>query len=114
MGYSSSAYASYTMVAVADLLRGKLDTNNGIERNGGFWEIGRENWDGAMTGTVWKMLPDGVRARRAGTFRIEADGHITRFPTLTKAERLACEKAGQERYASLYGFWLGPITTTVS
>jgi hypothetical protein len=44
-----------------------------------FWEHGREQADGAITGSVWRMLPDGL-ARRVGSFRIDPDGTLVRGP----------------------------------
>lgn len=101
MGYSCSAKANYVMDQIAATLRGLSNTSNEIVRNGGFWEIGRENYDGAITGTVWKKV-DETHVRRAGTFRIEADGTINRFPTLTKWEKTNCEKVGLEKYKQVY------------
>ncbi len=50
-----------------------------------FAEIGRENVDGAITGQVYAYLPDGKRARSCGSFRVEGDGRITRFPKVPRA-----------------------------
>lgn len=59
-----------------------------------FHEIGRENPDGAVTGTVWMAVDrfprataePGVcgRVRQAGSFRIEPDGTVTRFPLVPR------------------------------
>ena len=57
MGYSSTAAASYTLEKLGELFRGEARAN-GIEQwdssnilpDGGFWEIGRENDDGSITG----------------------------------------------------------------
>jgi hypothetical protein len=41
----------------------------------------KEHGDGAITGTVWRMLDDlEGRCRRSSTFRIEGDGTVTRAP----------------------------------
>lgn len=48
-----------------------------------FYEIGRKNDDGAITGTVYAFLSNGM-ASSAGTFRIEPNGKITRFPRTIK------------------------------
>lgn len=54
-----------------------------------FFERGRENADGAVTGKVMKMVDkfgkidhDGEYAVKVGNYRIEPDGTITRFPLL--------------------------------
>ena len=55
-----------------------------LERKDGriyFWERGKENPDGAITGSVWRIELDGCYP--AGRFRINADGTIGRgFPFL--------------------------------
>ena len=68
-----------------------------------FFETSRiEHDDGAITGSIWKCLPDGVRARRSGTFRIEGNGKITRAP---KWLREHSPSLGQidKRYNETYG-----------
>lgn len=50
-----------------------------------FYETSRrEHRDGAITGTIWRYLPDGEHVRKAGSFRIEGDGTITRAPATLK------------------------------
>ena len=59
-----------------------------------FFERGKENPDGAITGTLYKMPDDGGvtvaplmtskgTCRKMGSVRIEADGLITRFPRVS-------------------------------
>ena len=44
-----------------------------------FWETGRRvNDDDSVTGSIWRFVGENVR--RSGTFRIEANGTITRAP----------------------------------
>jgi len=55
-------------------------------RSGNYMFImGRENSDGKATGVVHKFAPDGVTHKLAGSFKILADGNITRFTGLSKA-----------------------------
>ncbi len=55
-------------------------------RSGNYMFImGRENPDGKATGVVHKYAPDGVTHKLAGSFKILADGNITRFTGLSKA-----------------------------
>jgi len=44
-----------------------------------FWERGREQRDGAVTGTIYREVPPN-HACRVGSFRIEPNGTITRAP----------------------------------
>lgn len=53
MGYSCTAKASFTAEGVRNEIDSK--TSNAMP-DGGFWEIGREQSDGSITGTVWRLL----------------------------------------------------------
>lgn len=46
-------------------------------------ELGREQRDGAMTGTVCRLERNGEQslATNCGSFRIEPDGSVKRYPT---------------------------------
>lgn len=118
MGYSCSLAASYSLEAIQKLL---CDHPNGNRLTyGGHWERGRENRDGAITGTVYKPHPtkEGF-VLPAGSFRIEPSGEITRFPGIsakdrTKLLKLAYELCATERNEShakyLYRNILSQIT----
>ena len=74
MGYSCAAKADY----VLNTFRGDGESSNtwrGPDGREYFYEVGRENRDGAITGSVWCM--DGYRK---GSFRIARDGRIERAP----------------------------------
>ena len=82
MGYSCSQDAAVT----ADLLwieclasTGCSNAYVGTDDVKRFIEIGRENRDGAITGTVFRMYAKGT-AVPSGSIRIEADGSWTRKP----------------------------------
>ena len=101
MGYSSTAKASLVLDALMAIVR---DTPSSNVYRDHFYEIGRENGDGAITGRVWKFTSgeygDDVRhAIVAGSFRIEANGKIKRFPATTIAERKAAYVIGMRKYA---------------
>lgn len=103
MGYSSTAKASYTLDAIGKLIAAK--TSNGMP-DGGFYEVGREQADGAITGTVyrtWPALP--LRCERRGSFRIEPDGAVKRFPGLPAALLRKAEQMGAATYKANYGTW---------
>lgn len=86
MGYSCCQRADWVTDAWKDACIAQTDSQNVFVTRGSkyFWEIGRENPDGAITGTIWKFLPDSDRVRRSGTFRIEGDGEVTRAPKFLK------------------------------
>lgn len=81
MGWSCTFFANDTMQIIRDSIR----ENSWIGNNGKeyFFEIGRENIDGGITGSVFRIY-DGIHAKRVGNFRIEPDGTLTRFPYLPK------------------------------
>ena len=84
MGWSCTAKADDTMDALTRACEEQTGRNNVWEANGSryFWERGQEQADGAITGTIWRYLPDGehVHYRKAGSFRIEPSGQISRGP----------------------------------
>jgi hypothetical protein len=93
MSYSCAARASDIERVWADVCYKQTGSSNVYEVDGKryFYNVGREQRDGAVTGSVWRMEvalrdskgshvgSDGVCVR-AGTFRIEPDGTVTRFP----------------------------------
>ena len=100
MGYSCTALASFALDRLMERLQGaqrddKKFPSNGWIRNGCFyfWERGREQPDGAATGSVlWWECPTRDPARLGrfrgrGTFRIDADGVIVRWPSSQTEER---------------------------
>lgn len=111
MGYSCTAIASFTLDGVKEL--SNSDTSNAMP-GGGFWEIGKEQRDGSITGSVWRPLNAEERARwahlpsldtrviRAGSFKISAQGKILRFPGLTKAQRQSAEQYGTRRNQEVF------------
>lgn len=122
MGWSCNAAASLALDAVSALMRHKADMAyppDSPHRSGadsyrpgevssnatpaGFWERSNvEHRDGAITGTTWKHVgPD--RCRKAGSFRIEGNGTVTRFPGLTADERAECSAKAKGRYFEAYG-----------
>jgi hypothetical protein len=125
MGYSCTAKASLVMDAVQAIM--DRDNPNRVSNAlpNGFWEIGREQADGAITGTVWKTVRKYTDAERAaeaakmgehckpewvgdpvvrtGSFKVSADGKIVRFPQLTKRQKAEAEANGAASYTERYG-----------
>jgi hypothetical protein len=87
MGWSCRKEAGDVVQAWTEACVAQTDSQNTFVPNGDvkyFWETShREYGDGAITGTIWKFLPNGF-CRRSGTFRIEGDGTITRAPKWLK------------------------------
>lgn len=86
MGYSCTTAADNTLSGIMAL--SGSTSSNAWEHDGfkWFYSIGRENADGAITGSVYKINTHN-KYFKAGSFRIEADGSVSRFPGLTKKMR---------------------------
>ena len=88
--YKCSAKAQLVLDQVRARAQADTQTNNRwTGRSGNYMYImGRENSDGKATGVVHKFQPDGsVKPHKlAGSFKIMADGVITRFTGLSKAD----------------------------
>ena len=102
MGYSCSAKADDVKDAMIVQLKAsgdEMSSSNGWESKGQkyFLEIGRENADGAITGTVHRWVGESA-CRPVGSVRIEPSGLISRFPTSTKTQREAAMTAGLIRF----------------
>tara|TARA_S200002703_G_scaffold17834_1_gene14582 strand:+ start:275 stop:694 length:420 start_codon:yes stop_codon:yes gene_type:complete len=98
MGYSCSKNANDTLDKINNILQSEYANQLPTTEKGtvidytvpsGFFEIGKENYDGAITGTVWKFKgtydnTGKFNCNKSGSFRIEPSGFITRFPLLPK------------------------------
>lgn len=106
MGYSCSAIAGIVMDAAISIIQARLGDCGGSSNAFGspevnyFVEIGREQADGSITGTTFKSIAN--MCRKAGSFKINGDGNIARFPMMTKAEREQAEQAGEEMFFLTY------------
>ena len=108
MGYSYNALAGFALDKIADNIgcgKDGLPSNtfvvDGVQF---FYELGREQADGAITGVVWKFLPDGVHVRKAGSIRIEPDGVITRFPKSKKNMRTLSTIQAVAKFREVYKY----------
>lgn len=87
MGWSCCARAAWTLDAWTAACLESTGSQNVFRVNNEryFFETSRkEHSDGAITGTVWRFLPDDKHVRRCGSFRIEGDGSVTRAPKFLK------------------------------
>jgi hypothetical protein len=85
--YKSSAKAQLVLDQVSLRCQSDTETNNTWTGKSGkyMFIMGRENADGKATGVVHKYQPDGSH-KLAGSFKILADGIITRFTGLSKID----------------------------
>jgi len=109
MGYSCSAKAARVLDAVLEDLTDPNGLSNTWTHNGlvYFVERGREQPDGAITGTVLKQtrkVGDNVYYKPCGSIRIEPDGTITRFPTLSKKQKVELKEKGLKKYAEIFEY----------
>lgn len=105
MGYSCTVHANYSYDALLGLLKRdnpEITSTNTWKRNGEtyFAERGRENFDGAITGVIYMF--SGESCRKAGSYRIEPNGHITRFATSTKLERHLAYEYSDKKYNEVF------------
>jgi hypothetical protein len=126
MGYSCTAKAALVLAAIQSVMDEAMPNDKSSNKlPNGFWERGREQPDGAITGTVFKTVrilteaerieaaakmggdcrPDwiGNPCARAGSFKISADGKIVRFPQLTLKQRQIAEAAGDVAFTARHG-----------
>jgi len=111
MGYSSTAIAMFSLEAIVETLQSRDGDSGGSSNSWGissdnarFYEIGRENPDGSITGTIMGPSPKGPQYSKAvGSFKITASGEIIRFPTATASERKAATEKAQEKMVEIYG-----------
>ena len=84
MGWSARADACETYDAWSRACQAKTGSQNVYQEFDGdrryFMETGREQRDGAITGSVYRMV-DETHAVKAGTFKIGPDGDVVRWPT---------------------------------
>ena len=104
MGYSCSAKASSVYDNMLEQLQAASATSEPLVGNGWaiggqmyFAEIGKEQHDAAITGTVHIHIGHN-HCRKHGSFRIDSHGRIARWPTSTKAQREAAMTAGLIKY----------------
>ena len=85
MGYSCRLDADTTYRQWLDYCHQTTGVSNRYATNTAEYmlELGREQRDGAMTGTVCRLERDGdnLLAYSCGSFRINPDGTVKRFPT---------------------------------
>lgn len=102
MGYSCSAKARYTLDQVDCLDEFDIKSPNYKY----FIEIGKENRDGAITGSVFELdeiyshmdLLRPVSCKKIGSFRVNPNGTIARFPGVSKRMYGVLEIAGIEAF----------------
>ena len=109
MGYSCTQAADKRLDMIMGLRAGPMgkapeSTNMWYSDQGKqyFYEIGRENRDGAITGSIYKMVQDGCK--KSGTFRIESNGQVTRFPCLNSGQKRAAKATTVKNKHSIYLF----------
>ncbi|KPL25610.1 MAG: hypothetical protein AMJ75_00430 [Phycisphaerae bacterium SM1_79] len=108
MGYSCTVKAHYVLKELLVQLQvsGENSSNTWTITTGqysgtqAFYEIGQEQEDGAITGSVYVFGNDWCK--RAGSFRIEPNGEITRFPLTIKPQRESAIVAGLIKYHDIH------------
>lgn len=79
----------------------KLLNNWKFKNEAYFHDMGQNQTDGTIVGTIWKF--DGEnKAKKVAAFKIDSSGKIIRFATTTKQQREIAEKLGEAEYSKLY------------
>jgi hypothetical protein len=95
MGYSCSRVAGLVLEQVSKNY--SVDGSQNVFTNGKdnfFYEQSRrEHADGAITGTAYQMLPDGMAIKK-GSFRINGNGTVASFTGLTKDQKKKIQSEG--------------------
>ena len=101
--YKCSAKAQLVLDQVRLRCQQDTQTNNKwTGRSGNYmYLMGRENTDGKATGVVHKFQPDGSH-KLAGSFKIMADGIITRFTGMSSADWRNFMGSAQKEYEAKY------------
>jgi len=113
MGWSCARDAGRTLDAFSKACienSGSQNTWKDAQGRSYFFETSRtEHHDGAITGTVWRVV--GGLCRRSGSFRIEADGRVSRAPRFLKdaakaadTEPKGCPCCGRTKGAPDFAF----------
>jgi hypothetical protein len=88
VGYSSTVAASESLDMLVKKYTPPGQTMYLVNGKEYFPEIGRENQDGAMTGTIYLALPKDINGKeylkKVGGFRVNDNGFIVRFPPFSK------------------------------
>ena len=101
MGYSCSALAAFVcdhMFIQLQSYGNAQNTSNGwtIDNQDYFFERGREQNDGSITGSVYGPSAKGPGfAHKVGTVKISADGKVVRWATSNANQRNVAELAGK-------------------
>jgi len=68
------------------------ETSNGLRIGAAtfFYEVGREQPDGSITGTLFENI-DATHARKYGSFKISYSGGIVRFPGIKRDMRTSLQ-----------------------
>jgi len=105
MGYSHSHFAGLLLENITSILKevhGGRNANSWGVGGGAFkfYEIGKENVDGSITGKVHKVGADGF-IKTSSSFKITKDD-IIRFPYTTKAQRDKAFHQAIEEFKVIY------------
>ena len=102
--YKCSAKAQLVLDQVRARSQQDTQTNNKWTGKSGsyMYLMGRENPDGKATGVVHKIQQDNVSHKLAGSFKIMADGIITRFTGMSSADWRNFMSSAEKEYKAKF------------
>jgi hypothetical protein len=115
MGYSCLAISGLVLDAMVQVMQdcGPHPDNisNGwtVDGNNYFYEVGREQQDGSITGSVWGPSKTEGCVHKVGSFKIDAEGKVVRFPTSSKVQRDKAQIVGHADYKSKFGAYVDEL-----
>lgn len=108
MGWSCNAAAGYAMDAISEMCVKSTGSSNTWEHGKDryfFERSNKEHDDGAITGSVFKFVDYNgeKRCRKAGSFRIDGEGRLVRFPTMPANVRMNYTMKARKTYTERHG-----------
>jgi hypothetical protein len=102
LGYSCTVKASLVLKAILKAITIPGGSSNTWYKGDVefMFEQGRENSDGAITGQVSRIVEE--HCHKAGSARIEPDGHVTRFPGVSREIQRLAEIEGLQEYQTRF------------
>ena len=97
MGRSYTAKAGFALEFIEKTYYGGSNFNDT-----GMFELGPTRPDNAISGSVYKSLGGNI-VRKIGSFKVEADGTVSRFPGLGKVARESAREYAEAKYNAIFG-----------
>lgn len=105
MGRSYTVMAGESLKAIFNILKEADEESSNVfyvKEIKCFYELGKENEDGSITGTIYKFI-NTTHILPAGNFKIDPEGNILRFYGSTKLQRIEARATALAEYSRIFG-----------